>query len=318
MTAGRSRIVIAALLALTATAAAAQDWGAETPCAGMLEDGTVLPPMLASVPRYGATYVLVFPERIAEQIDVGLDSTVLRTVVVGAHAGTPAETLARDTLGDGVTAVPYDEADPGALVQKILDGEVDAAVLWSPLAGLGALELDFDYALSMTTVGLPSPPPGPFAHTGTAEAAEEGSCSAEVAAALGGYGVVPAEKLVPVDIRDLLHLAAPASDLAAARVGLDPYEANCAKCHGAEAVAATDSLAPVDLLVSVRRFTYPGFLYIVLNGRSKNGMPGFKGTLSQDEITQIYHYVRERARGALDAQPATSVEAPAPAVEGSP
>ena len=64
---------------------------------------------------------------------------------------------------------------------------------------------------------------------------------------------------------------------------------------------ATDALAPVDLLVSVRRFSYPGFLYIALNGRSQNGMPGFRGSLDQELVETIYRYVRERSYGEIAA-----------------
>jgi mono/diheme cytochrome c family protein len=64
-------------------------------------------------------------------------------------------------------------------------------------------------------------------------------------------------------------------------------------------VAARDALAPVDLIRSVRRFTYPGFLYIVLNGRPKRGHPGFRGTLENQDIANVYQYVRARSRGEL-------------------
>jgi mono/diheme cytochrome c family protein len=131
--------------------------------------------------------------------------------------------------------------------------------------------------------------------------AGESECAAEIGGTLEGYGVVPAEKLVPLDIRDLLHLPAPPRDLDAALAGKPLYAEHCAKCHGPEAVAATDALAPVDLLVSVRRFSYPGFLYIVLNGRSKNGMPGFRGSLDRGLVEQIYRYVRERSHGEIAA-----------------
>jgi mono/diheme cytochrome c family protein len=50
----------------------------------------------------------------------------------------------------------------------------------------------------------------------------------------------------------------------------------------------------------VRRFTYPAFLYIVLNGRSQKGHPGFRGTLDEQQITNVYQYVRARSRGDLD------------------
>jgi len=112
---------------------------------------------------------------------------------------------------------------------------------------------------------------------------------------------VPAEKLVPLDIRELLALQPPARDLAAAYRGADLFSQHCAKCHGPEAVAVRSVLAPVDLLISVSRFSYIGFSYIVLNGRSQRGMPGFRGSLEPEQTGLIYQYARERSHGTIQA-----------------
>ena len=95
--------------------------------------------------------------------------------------------------------------------------------------------------------------------------------------------------------------APPARDLAAAHRGADLFSQHCAKCHGPEAVAVRSVLAPVDLLISVSRFSYIGFSYIVLNGRSQRGMPGFRGSLEPEQTGLIYQYARERSHGTIQA-----------------
>ncbi|MEE8526777.1 MAG: c-type cytochrome [Thermoanaerobaculia bacterium] len=287
--------ILGVALLLAAPLTAQDDWGEETSCAGILDLSIEeLAQTLARVPKYGSTYVVVTTERVSGEIE-SVDSPALKDVEIAVYEGSPAATIA-EQAGLTVKSFPFETAK---IVDEMLAGNVDAAILWSPLAGLGVLELDFDYELSFRTTGAPAPPPSALqvvAATGT-----ESVCAQEIGGTLEGYGVVPAEKLVPIDIRDFLHLPAPPRDLDAAWAGAPLYAEHCANCHGPEAVAATDALAPVDLLVSVRRFSYPGFLYIVLNGRSQNGMPGFSGSLDQDLVERIYLYVRERSQGEIAA-----------------
>lgn len=277
---------------------AAQEWGEEAPCAGALDHPDALPELLAAVPKYGNTYVLVYRDRL-RQIFQDLVPAELAELRIAAYDGSPAAAIAEGALFRPVDLLPFDPQQATRLVADVLSGELDAALLWAPLAGLLVQELDFDYQLSLRTVGLPSPPPAALQAAVTA--ADVPPCADAIRGFLEGYGVLPAEKLVPIDIRDLLHLEAPPRDLEAARAGAALYAQHCARCHGPEAVASTDALAPVDLLVSLPRFSYPGFLYIVLNGRSQNGMPGFRGSLERQQIDAIYQYVRERAHGTLHA-----------------
>lgn len=272
------------------------------PCEGLLDDAEQLAQVLAEVPKYGSTYVLVLPERLAE-VDA-LDAPALAGASVALYADSHAAALA-DEAGLEAEAVPFELGAAGKIVEAVLAGQLDAGLVWAPLAGLAALELDFNYALTLRSVGSPSSPPAAFS-TAVA-AAEPSACAAEIENLLAGYGVVPAEKLVPLNIRDFLHLAAPPRDLAIAQQGAPLYAEHCAKCHGVDAVAATDALAPVDIIVSVRRFSYPGFLYIVLNGRSQNGMPGFSGSLSREDVELIYQYARERSHGTLHPKPSGAV-----------
>src|SRR6202022_869919 len=112
---------------------------------------------------------------------------------------------------------------------------------------------------------VPSVPSGPSGTPGIPGIADP--CAAAIADDLDADGVLPAELLVPVNIRTLLSRRAPAFSLAAAREGGPVFNLSCSKCHGPDAVADPHGLAPVDLRISTPRFTYPGFLYIILNGR---------------------------------------------------
>ena len=283
--------VLAALLTLPLCAQESD----EPPCAGLLAAAPErLAEALGQVPKYGATYVIITASVLGEV--AGLESPALRDRAIAVYEDSPAAAMVERT-GLGVKTYAFDHA--GKIVAELLAANADAAVLWAPLAGLEALELDFNYELSFRTAGPPAPPPSALQSSGAASSGA--ACAEAVRGLLEGYGVVPAEKLVPLDIRALLQLPAPPRDLAAAAAAAPLYAEHCAKCHGPEAVAATDALAPVDLLVSVRRFSYPGFLYIVLNGRSQNGMPGFRGSLTRELVQQIYQYVRERSHGDLAA-----------------
>jgi cytochrome c len=82
--------------------------------------------------------------------------------------------------------------------------------------------------------------------------------------------------------------------------GWRQYMVNCARCHGDDAVGGV--MAP-DLRKSVSSGTgsEATFHSIVKAGRRDKGMPGFKGTLSDEKISAIYAYVAARAKGGLPA-----------------
>jgi mono/diheme cytochrome c family protein len=256
---------------------------------------------LAEVRSYSTTFLLVTRED--PDAATSLDSAALQHLEMGVHAGTTAEALVAAAKVPRVRTYSVPGADAGAMLSDVLSGKIGAAVLWAPLAGLGALERDPDNRLAFRTVGGPQPPPSMSDRSQGAET----KCAEEIKSLLEAYGVVPAEQTVQIAMRPLLHQRVPASDPVAAEEGRAIFAARCARCHGEQVVAARDALAPVDLIRSVRRFTYPAFLYIVLNGRSQKGHPGFRGTLEEQQIANVYQYVRARSRGDLDAtRPASS------------
>lgn len=269
---------------------------AQEPCSEVLTRWARLAEVLPGVPLYDTTYTLVYPDRLSDQIP-SVDAPSVRELQVGVYEGSPGAEVATRLGLENVRAYAFEQDNPGQLIAELLAENLDAAIVWAPLAGLAVMELDLDYTLSLLTTGPPSDPPSIFETA--AASGEAGECEGELSSFLEGFGVVPAQQLVPVDIRDFLRKSPPAPDLALAREGAPLYEEHCAKCHGSQAVADPNALAPVEVMKSIRRFTYPGFFYIALNGRAQNGMPGFRGKLGEEELSRIYQYVRARSHGDL-------------------
>jgi len=80
--------------------------------------------------------------------------------------------------------------------------------------------------------------------------------------------------------------------------GWRQYMANCARCHGDDAVGGV--MAP-DLRKSVSAANEAAFHSAVKGGRRGKGMPGFQGTLSDKQISAIYAYIAARVKGRLAA-----------------
>lgn len=264
-----------------------------TPCNGLAS--ARLPGVLSAVPRYGSTYVLVVPQRLAETVP-NATAPAVRGLHVGATSGSAAGDVARSLGITNVEEVPFNESAPSQLLQDVRDGKLDAAVLWAPLAGLSILDLELDGLVSLYTVDKPHPAPGALHATAMTD-----PCAMAIADELDVSGVLPAELLVSVEIRDLLGEPPPKFDLAQAQEGGVVFNQTCARCHGADAVADPHGLAPVDLRLSIRRFSYPGYHYIVLNGRPLKSMPAFRGTITDAQIALIYQYLKARSNNVLQA-----------------
>jgi mono/diheme cytochrome c family protein len=290
------RLIALALAALTMRGVQTPPASDPASCKGLLSQPVRLAGVLSQVPKYGLSYVLVVPQRLAEQVP-NPDAPGLKTIEVGIHGGTGAIDVAR-TLG--LTRVREYALDVGAAaqpLQDVKDQKLDAAIVWAPLAGLALIELELDDQVAVFTVDRPRD--GPAALHPPAAPGPMDPCAAAVADDLDSNGVLPAELLIPVDIRSLLSRRAPAFSLAAAREGGRLFNQACSKCHGPDAVADPHGLAPVDLRISTPRFTYPGFLYIILSGRPDKSMPPLRGTVTEDQIVLIYQYLRARSQKLL-------------------
>jgi hypothetical protein len=293
------RLIVLALAAIIMQGAQTQPASDPATCRGLLSQPARVGGVLSLVPKYGSTYVLVVPERLAEQVP-NPDAPGLKTIEVGVHGGTAGVDVARAL---GLTRVREYALDLGAAaqpLQDVKDQKLDAAIVWAPLAGLALIELGLDDQVAVFAVDRPREAPAALhAPVAPGTPGSIDPCTAAIADDLDSHGVLPAELLVPVDIRTLLSRRAPAFNLAAAREGGPLFNETCSKCHGPDAVADPHGLAPVDLRISTPRFTYPGFLYIILNGRPDKSMPPLRGTVTEDQIALIYQYLRARSQKLL-------------------
>jgi mono/diheme cytochrome c family protein len=305
------RLVILALAAVIVQDGLAQPAADPASCKGLLSQPSRVAGVLSLVPKYGSTYVLVVPQRLAEQVP-NPGAPGLKTIEVGIHGGTASVDVARALGLTRVREYALDLEAAARPLQDVKDQKLDAAIVWAPLAGLALLELGLDDQVAVFAVDRPRDPPAalrapaPAGTAGTPGTAGTSGipgildpCAAAIADDLDASGVLPAELLVPVDIRTLLSRRAPAFSLASAREGGPLFNQSCSKCHGPDAVADPHGLAPVDLRISAPRFTYPGFLYIILNGRPDKSMPPLRGTVTEDQIALIYQYLKARSQRLL-------------------
>ena len=82
---------------------------------------------------------------------------------------------------------------------------------------------------------------------------------------------------------------APARAQSAIEAGRDVYAEHCAECHG-EKLTATGAAPDLKLLRADQK---AHFDEIVRNGKGQ--MPAWEGMISDEEIGQIWAYVRSRA-----------------------
>jgi len=80
--------------------------------------------------------------------------------------------------------------------------------------------------------------------------------------------------------------------------GRDVYATNCAKCHkesgtGGEVVIDGKKLDPDDLTTAkVKGFPDEKMIRIIMNGAEDDGMPAFKGKLSEGELRDVVKFIR--------------------------
>jgi len=99
-------------------------------------------PVLWTKPYYRTAYVIAYRKDSGLRI-TSLDDPVLKKVRIGVHSNTPPhQALAeRDIVGDNVIqySLFYDwvhpEASPGKILEALITGEIDVAMVWGPMAG---------------------------------------------------------------------------------------------------------------------------------------------------------------------------------------
>lgn len=266
-----------------------------SPCKGVLQQPDVLKKTVLGVTKYQNTYVLVLAGSAKDKV-TSATSPDIASLSVEVNDEPNAIAVANDLHITNINKVPATAQSP---VQPIVDlgaGKTEAAIVWGPLAGAALNDLGLEDKISIFSVDKPTHPPSLFA--GAPEAPNP--CASGISDDLDSFGVLPAELLVPVDLRAMLNTPTPVFSMQNAEQGQAVFQQVCAKCHGQYAIQ-DPALAPVDLLKSIRRFQYIGFEYIVLNGRNQKGMPSWRGTVSDDQIALIYQYLVARSKHELAA-----------------
>jgi mono/diheme cytochrome c family protein len=84
--------------------------------------------------------------------------------------------------------------------------------------------------------------------------------------------------------------------------GWRQYSAHCARCHGQDVLG---NPVAADLLKSTAAggpvAEQGAFASVVKAGRPDHGMPGFGSTLTDEQTSEIYAYVKGRADGKIPA-----------------
>jgi hypothetical protein len=278
---------------------------AQTPqpsaCKGILSQPEVLRNTLPGVPKFQSTYVLILSGAAKDKVPTPT-SPALLDLPVEINDDPQSIAIAQDLHLTKVTRVPITEQSPVQPLVDLSSGKTDAAIVWGPLAGAGMIELGLEDKVNVFSVDRPKDPPPPF--SGMAVDTEN-ACAAAIADDIDSFGVLPAELLVPVHLRAMLNTPTPVFKMANAEKGQVVFQQICARCHGPYAIR-DPTLAPVDLLVSIRRFQFIGFKYIVMNGRSQKGMPPLRGTVSEHQIALIFQYLQARSKGELAAGTTTA------------
>jgi cytochrome c553 len=251
---------------------------------------------LLRVTKYQRTYVLLVGGSARDKVTTP-DSPALARLSVEITDDPGAVAVAQDLHLANVRKVAVNEQSPAQPLVDIGAGKADAAIMWGPLAGAGLIDLGMEDKVALFSVDRPKEAPAAFSgHPET----QADACAAAITDDLDSFGVLPAELLVSVNLRSMLGTPTPVFSMQNAELGGQAFEQNCARCHGSHAVADR-TLAPVDLLVSIRRFQFIGFKYIVLNGRPQKGMPPLRGTVSEDQIALIFQYLQARSKHELTA-----------------
>jgi mxaJ protein len=121
-------------------------------------------PVLWTKPYYRSSYVLVYPKKKGLQIK-SLDDPILKQLKIGVYINTPpGEALAKRGLLSNMVSYSlfydYQQDRPGKIIEDVIAGEIDVAVVWGPMAGYAAKKLDASY---LELVALPDGDPGnPF------------------------------------------------------------------------------------------------------------------------------------------------------------
>jgi hypothetical protein len=183
-----------------------QDLHPENACKGISAQDDKLVAAGAPVVTYRSTYVLVLSDRASAQIKSPSDPA-LQGLEIGIQQSTPEVEVANALHLTKLKLYPTGSSSAGAPLSDLAGGKIDAAIMWALLAAALVLDLGIDDKVSIYSVDRPRNPPVEY----SAPNSTPDSCTAAINDELEGSGVLPAELLVPVNIRSLLGQRAPSA-----------------------------------------------------------------------------------------------------------
>jgi mxaJ protein len=103
-------------------------------------------PVLWTKPYYRSTYVIVYPKNDKFKI-TSLDDPILKQLKIGIYVNTPpGEALANKGLQSNIVGYSlffdYQQDRPGGIIQDVMSGKIDAAIVWGPIAGYTVKKLN--------------------------------------------------------------------------------------------------------------------------------------------------------------------------------
>jgi mxaJ protein len=102
-------------------------------------------PVLWTRPYYRSGYVIVSPKAKGHKI-TSLDDPVLKQLKIGVYVNSPpAEALAEKGIVKnmvGYNPLDHQQDRPGKIIEDLIAGEIDVAVVWGPVAGYYAKKLN--------------------------------------------------------------------------------------------------------------------------------------------------------------------------------
>src|SRR5882757_5402031 len=149
-----NRLVVVGFAAVIVQGGLTQPAADPASCKGLLSQPARIGGVLSLVPKYGSTYVLVVPQRLAEQVP-NPDAPGLKTIEVGIHGGTAGVDVARALGLTRVREYALDLESAAQPLQDVKDQTLDAAIVWAPLAGLALIELGLDDQVAVFAVDRP-------------------------------------------------------------------------------------------------------------------------------------------------------------------
>jgi mxaJ protein len=102
-------------------------------------------PVLSTKPYYRSTYVIVHRKGQKSRV-ASLDDPILKQLKIGVYINSPpAEALGeRGMQSNMVSYSPYFDYQkdrPGKIIEDVVSGEIDAAIVWGPIAGYAVKKL---------------------------------------------------------------------------------------------------------------------------------------------------------------------------------